>query len=166
MTSRLPAGAVLVPYEAFLARVFDDVIEPGALAPTASAGSPNRPLLEERTRTAHSVSRVRVQTVTSDKVDGAPVYHLTLVAVGDPIAKSALPERRVELVIDRVTPAFGVARAFDNQLVGRSFIGFFRWFSPMAEDDEPRVHWHLSPDDPDLVASIREMSLASEATVP
>lgn len=160
--SHLPAGATLVPYDAFLAGIFDDVIEPGAVGPMISSSTRNRPLLAERTRTAHSVTRVRVQTVTSDQVDGAPVYHVSLVAIGEPLAKSALPENRAELVIAKLTPAFGIVKAFDAQLVGRSFVGFFRWFSPMSEADEPQLHWHLSPDDPDLIAALREISLGAE----
>lgn len=157
--SRIPQGAVLVPYDAKAAGLFDDVIEPNAIGLFASPASrEGRIVIEERTRLSHVVTRVRVQTVTSDLVNGAPVYHLVLAALDQPLAQAALPEGRVEIEVGPATPAYGIVKSVDAGLVGRSFVGFFRWFSG---GDEPRLFWHLSADDPEVVTAIREASLLS-----
>lgn len=157
--SHIPQGAVLVPYEAYGARLFDDVIEPSALRLGGSSPSASRDFrMAERARASHVISRVRVRTVTSDLTDGVPTFHLVVAAVDSPLTRAALPEGSVELLVGPKDLAFGIVKSFDADLVGRSFIGFFRWF---ATPEEPRLHWHLSADTQDVAAAVRE-SLATE----
>lgn len=151
---------MVVPYDAHGARLFDDVIEPNAIGLIVSSPSrANRGLLHERTQLAHAVARVRVQTLTADLINGVPTYHLVLAAVGQPLARAALPEGRAEVDIGPTDPGFGIVKSFETQLVGRSFVGFFRWFSA---GDEPRLRFHLSADDPGVVDAVLEAALASE----
>lgn len=155
--SRIPQGAVLAPYDARAAGLFDDVIEPNAVGLLVS--SPSREgkiVLEERTRHSHVVTRARVQTVTSDLVQGVPVFHVVLAGIDAPLAHAPLPEGRVELEIGPMSPAYGIVKSLDSGLVGRTFVGFFRWFSA---GDEPRLFWHLSADAPDVITAVREASL-------
>lgn len=157
--SNLPRGAVVLPYDAYGAHLFGDVIEPNAVgllvtAPSAQA----RQLLAERTRQSHVVTRVRVQTITADVVHGEPRYQIIVAEVGPPLGPAALPGGRAELEVVPQTPAFGIVRAHDARLIGKSFVAFFRWF---RAGEEPRLHWHLASDDPETVTAVREAALTT-----
>lgn len=155
--SNLPPGAVVLPYDAYGAHLFGDVIEPSAVGLLTAAPSPQaRQLLGERTRQAHVVTRVRVQTVTADVIHGQPRYQLVLAEIGPSLTRSGLPGGRVELEVWPQTPAFGIVKANDTRLVGKSFLGFFRWF---RAGEEPRIHWHLASDDPETIDAAREAAL-------
>lgn len=157
--SEIPSGARLDRYDFEAGRLFDQIIDPKALGLLASSSSLSRTeslLLRERARRAHVVTRVRVQTVTLDSARGIAGYQLVLAAVDEPLGRAELPRGRVEIEIGPQTPAFGVAKSFDTRLVGRHFLGFFRWF---LEGDEPRLHWHLTADDPESLAVAREAAL-------
>lgn len=157
--SRLPPGAVVLPYDAQGAYLFGDAIEPNAVGLLTSPSFQARQLLAERTRQAHVVTRVRVQTVTSDIIHGEPRYQLTVTEIGPPFGSAGLPGGRAELDVGPQSPAFGIVKAHDARLVGKSFIGFFRWF---RGGEEPQLHWHLTSDDPETAAAIREAALTSE----
>lgn len=142
-----------MPYDAYGAHLFGDAIEPSAVGLLVSPSFQTRQLLAERTRQAHVVTRVRVQTVTSDVIHGEPRYQLTVTELGPPFGSAGLPGGRAELEVGPRSPAFAIVKAHDAQLVGKSFIGFFRWFQG---GDEPQLHWHLAADDPETATAVRE----------
>jgi len=158
--SNVPPGAVVLPYDAYGAHLFGDVIEPNAVGLLVAAPSTQARLtLAERTRQSHVVTRVRVQTVTADVIHGEPRYQLVVAEVGPPLGSAGLPGGRAELEVVPQTPAFGIVRAHDARLVGKSFVGFFRWF---RAGEEPRLHWHLAADDPETLSAVREAALVAE----
>ena len=125
----------------------------------AAPSTQARLTLAERTRQSHVVTRVRVQTVTADVIHGEPRYQLVVAEVGPPLGSAGLPGGRAELEVVPQTPAFGIVRAHDARLVGKSFVGFFRWF---RAGEEPRLHWHLAADDPETLSAVREAALVAE----
>lgn len=149
----------MLPYDAYGAHLFGDVIEPSAVGLLISAPSPQaRRLLAERARQSHVVTRVRVQTVTADVIHGEPRYQIVVTEIGPSLTPAGLPGGRAELEVVPQTPAFGIVKANDTRLVGKSFLGFFRWF---RAGEEPRLHWHLASDDAETIDAVREAALPS-----
>jgi len=142
-------------WEARSRMVFDDNIDPAAVGLSMDGPSPRSDaFLRERAQTADVVARVRVQTVTVDSVGDLRTYHLGI-QVGVPtLTKAKLPDRAFELSIKPASSAFGIARAFDARLRGRTFIGFIKRFS--SPEGEVQVHWHLSADTAEVVTAIEE----------
>jgi hypothetical protein len=145
--------APLLPYDQQQARLFDDRIEPSALGiPDVSLAPRQDPELRSRTQSADRVARVRVSTVTVDSVDGEQTYHLTLAAIDQALVAKTQADR-AELLIRKHTPAFGLVKSMETDLIGKTFVLFIRDF---PGDEEPVAHWHVAPDNPDVVAAVRD----------
>jgi len=149
------AGAGASRWEGHAREVFDDNIDPAAGGLTMEGMSPRTDVfLRERAQTADVVARVRVQTVTVDSVGEQQTYHLGI-QIGVPTLTAAkVPDRSFELSIKPSSGAFGLARAFDARLRGRTFVGFVKRFS--GDDGEVEVHWHLAADTAEVVQAIKE----------
>lgn len=155
-----PAAEAAAAYDERAARLFDDAIEPAAVGLVPFPPSPRGdPTFRERVAVAETIARVRVTTVTADSIDGMPTYHVTLVALGPPLAGRELTDGRLELTITSASPAFGIARTLDAQLVGRAFVGFFHRF---ASGVESPLFFHLAADSADVVAAVEEAQLLGE----
>jgi hypothetical protein len=140
--------------------LFDDSIAPAAVGVAGVVTSPRMdPLLRERTQHAEVVERVRVSTVTVDRIGDVPTYHIGLMLASEPLAGRRLPLERIELSVVRSGPAFPILQSLDAGLIGRIFVGFFRRF---ATADEPDLHFHLASDDPETIAAVRDASALSE----
>jgi hypothetical protein len=139
--------------------VFDDRIEPGAVGLADAATAPRADiLLRDRVGAADWIARGRISTVTIDSVGGERTFHVSFVPVGDPLlARASLG--RVDLSIRSRDPAFGVVKALDSALIGKNFVGFFRRF---AGTDEPDIHFHLAPDNDDVIAAVRDAAALRE----
>jgi hypothetical protein len=118
------------------------------------------PVLRARTQSAEAVARVRVSTVTVDAVGGKPAYHLNL-AVIEPLSRRRLGDRAVEILVTADSPSFGIIKWLDTRLMGRTFVGFFHHF---AGPEEPIVRYHLSSDDAEVLAAVREADTVSEVS--
>ncbi len=141
--------------------LFDDVIDPVSLGLGVDGSNPRKdPVLKERARAAELVSRMRVSTVTVESLDDVRTYHLVVQVVPPPFGAPTVEETAFELVIGSAAPAYGIARAFDMRLRGASFIGFLRRFA--GDGDEPRLHWHLSPDTAEVAAAVTDALALAE----
>lgn len=148
-------AAGLPPWEGEVQRAFSDDIDPAAVGLSLGGPSPRADgFLRHRAQTADIVARVRVQTVTVDRVGEAITYHLGI-QVGYPaLTEPRIPQRTFELRIGPDSPGYAVAKAFDTRLSGMTFVGFIKEF--VGEDGQPEIHWHLSPDTAEVAAAVRE----------
>jgi hypothetical protein len=148
-------AAGLVKWEGRAQQIFDDNIDPAAVGLTMEGPSPRADaFLRERAQTADVVARVRVQTVTVDSIGEQQTYHLNI-QVGVPtLTEAKVQDRSFELSIKPSSGAFGIAKAFDARLRGRTFVGFVKRYA--SEEGEIEVHWHLSPDTAEVVQAVKE----------
>lgn len=149
-----PAGP-LPAWEGRQRELFDDIIDPSALGLTLDTPSPRSdPFLRERAQTGDFVARFKVQTVTLDSMGAQEHYHLHLLVGRPAFAEPKYPDASVEIEIRTKDPAFGLVKAFDARLRGKTFIGFIRKFQ--GADGEPAVHFHLSADTEAVASSVKE----------
>jgi hypothetical protein len=142
-------------------KLFDDRIDSNSVGLADVATKPRMdPVLRARAQSAEAVARVRVSTVTVDSVGGKPAYHLNF-AIVEPLSRRRLGERSVEILVTSDSPSFGIIKWLDTRLMGRTFIGFFHHF---AGPDEPVVKFHLSSDDAEVLAAVREADTVSEVS--
>ena len=151
-------------YSNSAAQLFDDRIDPRAVG-LADVGNDPRldPILRQRTQNAEVVGRTRVSTVNIDSVGGKPVYRLRFKLLDSPIVARGFASEQLEVAVGDDSPAFGIVKSLDTRLIDYSFIGFFRRFSG---DYEPRVRFHLSADDPQVLAAVRDASALREIATP
>jgi hypothetical protein len=147
------------PYAGQATTLFDDRIDANAVGLADVASKPRTdPVLRARAQTAEAVARVRVATVSVDSAAGRPNYHLTLDLVG-PLVRRGFDDEHVEISVRPESPAFGVVKWLDARLIGRTFIGFFHRYAG-AEDAD--IRFHLSADDAEVLAAVREAAVLSE----
>lgn len=159
-----PTPQNLPVYAGNATQLFDDRIEPTAVGLADVSENPQTdPMLRARTQNAEVVGRTRVSTVSVDSVGGKPVYRLRFTFVEPPVAIRGFSGNDVEIAVRDDSPAFGIVKWLDTKLIGHSFIGFFRRF---AGAYEPEVRFHLSPDDPRVLAAVRDASALSELIKP
>lgn len=140
-------------YAGHAADLFDDKIDAEAVGLANVDVKPrNDPVLHERVNQAEAIGRLRVSTVTVDKIAGQPLYHVSFVVV-TPLVNKDFPDNRIELSIGPRSPSFGIVKWLDTRLIGRTFIGFVRRY---AGAEEPVIRFHLSADSPDVVAAVHE----------
>lgn len=145
-------------------QLFDDRIDPMAVGLADVADNPRTdPVLRARTQTAEVVGRTRVSTVSVDLVGGKPVYRLLFTFAETPVVARGFSGGQIEVAVGDGSPAFGIVKWLDTKLVGRSFVGFFHRF---AGNYEPEVRFHLSPDDPQVMAAVRDASALNELSQP
>lgn len=160
-SARTAADRPLGRWEARASELFDDNIDPAALGLSLEGANPRADaLLRERAQTADFVGRVRVQTVTVDKVGDDTSYHLVIQAVGAPLATSRIADVDFELNIKPASRAYPIAKAFDSRLRGQTFVGFVQRYASV--DGEPEVHFHLAPDTPEIAAAVKEAVALAE----
>ena len=147
-------------------QAFPDDIAPLALGLPASQRKPYAdPQVRERTRRAEVVARVRVQTVTVERrANGDPVYRVGLQLatprlVDRPKPDDAMPES-IEILIVPGGPAHALARAWDVQLQGKIFVGYFKRYAD--ENGERTIHFHLDPDDPAIGKAVEQFAALDE----
>jgi hypothetical protein len=149
------------PYTGESTKLFDDRIDSNSVGLADVVSKPRAdPMLRARTQSAEAVGKVRVSTVTVDSVGGKPAYHLNL-AIVDPLARRGFDDKSVEILVRSDSPAFGIVKWLDTRLIGRTFIGFFRRF---AGPDEADVKFHLSADNAEVLAAVRDANTLSEVS--
>jgi len=150
----------LTPYAGVDQELFDDRIDPLAVGVADVAmHARTDPVLRKRTRHADVVARFRVSTVTVDAVNGEPVYHVTLVFADAPMVRHRPVDNRMDLAIRQQSPAFGLVKWLDTRIIGKTFVGFVRQFAGI---DESEVHFHLSPDDAEVNAAVKDAKALEE----
>ena len=146
------------------AQLFDDRIDPVAVG-LADVGTDPRldPVLRQRTQNAEIVGRTRVSTINIDLVGGKPVYRLRFKLLEPPVVERGTASDQLEVAVGDDSPAFGIVKWLDTKLIDYSFIGFFRRF---AGNYEPQVRFHLSADNPQMMAAVRDASALRELATP
>jgi hypothetical protein len=147
------------PYTGRAVELFDDKVDAASVGLADVNVNPHRdPVFHERVTQAEAIARMRVSTVTIDKVEGQPVYHVSLVFVTS-LVNRGFSENGIELSIGPSSPSFGVVKWLDTRIIGRTFVGFVRRFSGT---EEPVVRFHLSADSPDVLGAIREATALAD----
>jgi hypothetical protein len=140
--------------------LFDDRIDPVAVGVADVAmHARTDPMLRKRAQHADVVARMRVSTVTVDAVNGEPVYHVTLQLAEAPMVQHRPFESRVDLAIRQQSPSFGLVKWLDTRIIGKVFVGYLRQF---AGPEEAELHFHLSPDDAEVAAAVRDARALDE----
>ncbi len=166
-SAKNPAAATSwPPWDANMRSLYNDAIHPSAVGLSLDGRSPAKdPLLGARVLAADAVARVKVSTVTRDKVGAKVTYYLSLLVGRPPLVAPKWEVSKIELAIHQSMPAFGVVRSLDTGIQGRTFIGFFRRFANTDPNKEgPQLHWHLMADTPEVAEAIQQISALGEIT--
>ncbi|MBL9020948.1 MAG: cobalamin ABC transporter substrate-binding protein [Myxococcales bacterium] len=134
--------------------LFDDQIDPSALGLMPSQLGRRDETLWARAQQAEIIGRVRVQTVTVDSRGGDSTYHLGLRFANELLGPTDLEDRDFEVTIEPRDPAYGIAKALDTGLHGRTFVGFLKRFA--GADDQVEVHFFLAPDSAEIAKAVQE----------
>jgi hypothetical protein len=134
--------------------LFDDQIDPAALGFMPGKAARRDETLWARAQASEITGRVRIQTVTVDSRGGDARYHLGLRFANQLLAPTSLEDRDFEVTIDTRDPAYGVAKALDTGLQGRTFVGFLKRFA--GADDQVEVHFFLAADSAEVAAAVQE----------
>jgi hypothetical protein len=147
-------------YSGTASQLFDDRIDPMAVGLADVSDNPRTdPTLRARSQSAEIAGRTRVSTVSVDSIGGKPVYRLRFTFVEAPVVVRGFSGNQVEVTVRDDSPAFGIVKWLDTKLIGHSFVGFFHRFSGV---NEPEMRFHLSPDDAQVLAAVRDASALSE----
>ena len=151
---------VFAPYQGQATTLFDDRIDPNAVGLADVQSKPRiDPVLRARAQAAEAVARARIATVTVDSAAGKPVYRLNLDLGGGSIVRRGFNDEHVEISVRPDSPAFGVVKWLDTRLIGRTFVAFFHRY---AGPEEVMLKFHLSADDPEVLAAVREAATLRE----
>lgn len=160
MAPRTTPPKIFTPYQGQATVLFDDQIDPNAVGLADVQNKPQLdPVLRARAQTAEAVARVRVATVTVDSAAGKPVYRMNLDLTGGSIARRGFDDEQIEIAVRSDSPAFGVVKWLDTRLIDRTFVAFFHRF---AGPDEVELKFHLSADNPEVLAAVREAAALRE----
>jgi len=143
-----PAGPTrpLPSYVGHAAELFDDTIEPAAVGISLDVGDDPRSdrRLRERTQVGDAVVRLRVTTITAkEDENGAPFFILGLHTL-ESLAGAFPPGDTFEVTVRKTSPSAGLLKGMQEQIVGKTFVGFVRAF--VAADGDQEIHFHLAPD--------------------
>ncbi|MBK8938964.1 MAG: cobalamin ABC transporter substrate-binding protein [Polyangiaceae bacterium] len=142
--------------------LFGDEIDPAALGILPPKPPRKDQTLWARSQRAEIVGRVRVQTVTVDSRLGQATYHLGLQFANPLLAESKLEDRTFEVTIEAGDPSYGLVKAQDTALQGKTFVGFVRRYA--GQDDEIVNHFYLAPDSADVAAVVLEAVAVQEVS--
>jgi hypothetical protein len=134
--------------------LFGDELDPAALGILPPSPPKKDQVLRARSQQAEMVGRVRVQTVTVDTRGGQGSYHLGLRFASPLLAPTELEDRDFEVSVEAGDPAYGLVKAQDTGLQGRTFVGFIKRFAGV--DDEIEIHFFLAPDSAEVAAVVQE----------
>jgi hypothetical protein len=156
-------GRPLPAYGGHDAALFDDGIEPTAIGyPMADGTSPLRDnLLRERTEVGDAVVRARVTTVTSKQEDTGRSWLLGFHAL-EHLAGTGPLDTDFTLQVDATDPAAGIVKAYENRLIGATFVVFVREFARPGADAEGDLHYHIAPDQKDELDAVRSAVLLEQ----
>ncbi|NUP04980.1 MAG: cobalamin ABC transporter substrate-binding protein [Polyangiaceae bacterium] len=142
--------------------LFGDEIDPSALGILPPKPPRKDQALWARAQQADIVGRVRVQTVTVDSRAGQATYHLGLQFANPPLVDTKLEERTFEVTVDLRDPAYGLVKAQDTGLQGKTFVGFVKRF--VGADDEVDNHFYLTADSAEVAAVVQEAVAVKEVS--
>jgi hypothetical protein len=155
------ANAKLPAYKGDLADRFDDGIEPHAvgLALDNYTTPKGDPQLRARAEQADVVLRGRITTVTGQVESGNHIYQVSFHALERLAGKHPVGDD-FTVRIDSTSPSLGIVKAMEGQLVGKTLVMFVRNF--VRPDGEAELHFHAMPDQPDVIAAVKEAVILDE----
>jgi len=143
--------------------LFDDEIDPAALGFTAAKNPRKDQALWARAQSSDVAGKVRVQTITVDSRGGDATYHLGLQFAEPALAtKPGVVDRVFDVTIEPRDPAYGLVKALDTGIQGKTFVGFVKRFA--SADDEVEVHFFLAPDSAEVAAVVQEAVAVQEVS--
>jgi hypothetical protein len=147
-------------YQGKDAELLDDTIELAAVGLTMEKPYfKGDPTFRERAQKAQVVVRMKVTTVTTDKVDERSTYHLTLTPQGEPFTGSdASP---LEITLREGDKGFPVVNQVRDNFRGRTVLAMWKRY---RQADDAVQHYYLAPDDADTVAAAKEAIVLQEVT--
>ena len=153
-----PAGPTrpLPTYVGHTTELFDDTIEPAAVGISLDVGVDPRSdrRLRERTQVGDAVLRVRVTTITAkEDENGAPFFILGFHTL-ESLAGAFPPGDTFEVTVGKSSPSAGLLKGMQEQVVGRTFVGFVRAF--VRSDGDQEIHFHLAPDTKAEIAAVKD----------
>ena len=106
-------------------------------------------------RGADLIALVRVETVNSGhETNGASLYRLDAVVTGAALKGQLPADRRVELRVSEGATGFNQVRGNESRLQSAVYVLWARWYRDA--DNSVRAHWHLSPNNPQLIARVHD----------
>ena len=150
----------LPPYAGRDKELFDDSIEASALGMTMDKPTfRGDAKFRERAQKAGTVARVKITTVTIDKVDDRSTYHLTMAVIGAPIAGQA--DAALELTLREGDNAFPLVNQLREGLRDKTLLAMWKRFH---EGDGANAHFYAAPDDELTVAAAKEAIVLHEVS--
>lgn len=151
------------PYTGHPVDLFDDGIDPIAVGYQLDPGPPpaTDAKLRERVQTGDAVVRARVVTVTSKHEADGKSWQLGLQTLGRLAGNGPLDDT-FALEVESTDPGAGMVRAFENSLVGKTFVVAVRTFARAGAPGETDLHFHISADSPDVVAAVKDATLLQQ----
>jgi hypothetical protein len=140
---------------------FDDAIEAHAVGlELETYTSPKSdPRLRARAQAADVVVRARVQTVTGEAGAGSRSYQVSFKTVAHLAGKGPIGDE-FTVRIDKTSPALGIVKSMEGQLVGKTLVVFAKAFS--RPDGDRDIHFHASADAADVAAAVKEAVILDE----
>ncbi len=151
----------LPPWQGTPKDLFGDEIDSAALGFIPPKNPRKDQSLWARSTASEVVGRVRVQTVTVDSRGGDATYHLGI-RFAEPVLAGSIPDREFELTIEPRDPAYGLVKALDTGLQGKTFVGFVKRFA--SPEDEVEVHFYLAPDSAEVASVVQEAVAVREVS--
>lgn len=149
----------LTAYNREQATVFDDSIDPAAVGLSLdAAASAADPLLKRRTEDADFVVRARVSTVTLHD-DGVTEHYELRAVSSERLAGRDPGAAPIVLPFLEHNPSAGIIKGMQQRLSGKTFIIFVREF---ASKSGPEVHFHIAPNDPEVVRAVKTAATLEE----
>ena len=120
-------------------------------------------VLWARSTSADIVGRARVQTVTVDTRAGTETYRLGIQFASPTLATPRLGDYTpIELTVSPSDSAYGMVKALDTRMQGKTFVAFVKRFA--GPDDQIEVHFYLSPDSNDVAKAVQEAVAVEEVS--
>jgi hypothetical protein len=160
--SSTPAPRPLPAYTGRGSALFDDSIAPDAVGVQLDRDRNPRTdaMLRERAQLADAALRVRIATITAREDGESSSYDLTMQTV-ERIAGANPPPETFTVRITPESESFPLVRGRQERLVGLRFVAIVRAF--VRPDGDEELHFRLEPDDPDVIAAVRDAT-SSAAT--
>lgn len=166
-----PKRGPLPKWQGQLRDLYPNEIDPSALgfgvAETNVKGAPtkwhNDRVLWARSTSADIVGRVRIQTVTVDTRKGTDTYRLGVQFATPTLSTPTFDDyATVELTVSPSDSAYGMVKALDTRMQGKTFVAFVKRFA--GPDDEIEVHFYLSPDSSEVAKAVQEAVAVEEVS--